>query len=143
MANASIRGHLTQIKIYMNSGDTKIANLKSFEANQKSTFIQSEYVGVAIPEGDQSMEGWDGSFMCEVKDPFIDDFIDALITNNLAGIGVADYSLTDTENYTDGTVRSYVYSDMQFKLKKKVGGLKEKTTKGLDFQAGSRNKLGS
>ena len=54
--------------------------------------MQSNYVGNPIPEGDQTIMGWEGSIDCEVKDDEIDLFIDALVQNNLNGIGVSDYT---------------------------------------------------
>jgi hypothetical protein len=96
------------------------------------------YVGNPVPEGDQTIEGFSGSFDMEVKDNSLDTFIDGLISNNLAGIGVSDYTFISTENYADGTSSSYVYFDCQFKMSKTQGGLNAKMTKKLDFQCGGR-----
>lgn len=74
----------------------------------------------------------------EVKGPEADDFIDALVVNNLNGIGVSDYSVITTELYGDGRSRSYVYFDMQWKISKRQAGLNEKMTKRLEFQASGR-----
>lgn len=141
MANPSIRGHQGQVKFFQNGALVGIVNLTSFDINQDSTFSRSNYVGQPEPEGDQSMEGWSGSGDAEVKDSSIDDFIDALVTNNLNGIGVDDYTVVSTELYGDGTASSYVYYDMQFKMSKKQEGLQSKITKKLDFQASGRKKL--
>jgi len=46
-----------------------------------------------------------------------------------------------TESYTDGSERSYVYTDSQFKMSRTNGGLNEKMTKKLDFQAAFRAKI--
>lgn len=139
--SASIRGHQGQFKIFKSGGDAGIVNLTSVSVNQKSSFSQAMYVGNAIPEGDQSMEGWEGSVEAEVKDAVIDEFIDALVTDNLNGIGVEDYTFITTENYADGTTKSYVYFDVQFKMGRKQGGLNEKVTKTLEFQASGRQPL--
>jgi hypothetical protein len=138
---ASIRGHCGQIKIFQDGALSDIANLTNVQIQQDSTFSRSNYVGNPVPEGDQSIEGWSGNFDAEVKDAAIDDFIDGLVTNNLAGIGVSDYTFISTENYADGTTRSYVYFDCQFKMSKTQGGLNAKMTKKLDFQAAGRLKL--
>ena len=74
----------------------------------------------------------------EVKDGSVDDFIDALITDNLNGVGVADYSIVMTEYYPNGTTKSHVYYDMQFKMSKTQPALTEKVTKRLEFQASGR-----
>lgn len=138
---ASIRGHQGQIKFYQDGAQVGIVNLTNVDINQDSTFMRSNYVGQPEPEGDQAIEGWSGSIDAEVKDAAIDKFIDALVTNNLNGIGVSDYAVVSTENYADGTSQSYVYYDMQFKMGKKQGGLQEKITKRLEFQASGRKPL--
>lgn len=136
--SASIRGHQGQFKVFENGAPSNIVNLTSVDVNQDSTFMRSNYVGQSVPEGDQAIEGWSGTIEAEVKDATIDKFIDALVTNNLNGIGVSDYSFTTTELYADGSSQSYVYFDIQFKMSRKAGGLNEKITKRLEFQAASR-----
>ena len=136
--SASIRGHLGQFKIYQDGAVTSIVNLTNVTVNQDSTFIRTNYVGQPVPEGDQAFEGWSGSCEAEVKDASIDQFIDGLVTNNLNGIGISNYTFVITELYSDGTQSSYVYSDVQWKMGRKQGGLQEKITKHLDFQASFR-----
>jgi hypothetical protein len=139
--SASIRGHQGQIKFFQDGAIVNIANLTNVNINQDSTFSRSNYVGNPVPEGDQSFEGWSGSVDMEVKDDELDKFIDALVSANLAGIGVSDYTVTSTENYTDGLTSNYVYFDCQFKMSKTQGGLDKKMTKKLDFQASGRLRL--
>lgn len=139
--SASIRGHQGSIQFFQDGALLAIVNVTSFEVNQDSTFMRSNYVGQPEPEGDQAIEGWSGSTDAEVKDASIDTFIDALVTNNLNGIGVSDYTVVLTENYPDGTTSSYVYYDMQFKMGKKQEGLQAKMTKRLEFQASGRKPL--
>lgn len=141
MANPSIRGHQGQIKFFEDGAQVGFAGLTSVDITQDSTFMRSNYVGQPEPEGDQAIEGWSGSVDAEVKNAEIDNFIDALITNNLNGIGVSDYTFVSTELYGDGTSQSYVYYDCQFKMSKKQEGLQAKMTKKLDFQAAGRKKL--
>jgi hypothetical protein len=141
MANPSIRGHQGSISFFQDGALVALFNCTSFELNMDSAFMRSYYTGVAVPEGDQAIEGWSGNADFEVKDSSLDSFIDALITNNLNGIGVSDYSLVLTEDYPDGTTKSYVYSDVQFKLGRKQEGLQAKVTKRLDLQASTRNPL--
>jgi hypothetical protein len=139
--SASIRGHQGQFKIFQDGALQDIVNLTNVQLTQDSTFSRSMYVGAPVPEGDQAIEGWSGSVDAEVKDDAIDLFIDALIANNLAGIGVSDYTFISTEQYADGRVSSYVYFDCQFKMAKTQGGLSSKMTKKLDFQCSGRLKL--
>ena len=136
--SASIRGHQGQFKIFEDGELKNIVNLTKVSVTQDSSFSRSNYVGKSVPEGDQSIEGWSGSCDAEVKDAEIDAFIDTLIQNNINGIGVADYSFIVTENYADGSTKSYVYYDCQFKMSREQGGLTEKITKKLDFQASGR-----
>jgi hypothetical protein len=139
--SASIRGHQGQIKFFQDGGDAKIASITSVSIQQDSTFTRAMYVGAPVPEGDQSFEGWSGNIDCEVKDDAIDKLIDALVTNNLAGIGVSDYTLVTTELYADGQSSNYVYFDVQFKMSKNQGGLNTKMTKKLDFHCSGRLRL--
>lgn len=135
---ASIRGHKGSFKVIQDGREVVIDTVKNFSVNQDSTFSRAFYVGNAIGEGDQTVEGWSGSMDMEVKNAVIEEFIDALINNNLNGIGVSEYSLLLTEEYSDGTSSTYAYFDMQWKLSKTMGGLTEKMTKKLDFQASGR-----
>lgn len=139
--SASIRGHQGQIKVFVDGALSDVVDITKFDVAMESTFSRSYYVGRPVGEGDQSIEGWSGSMDLEVKDASVDNFIDALVTNNLNGIGVSDYTVILIENYPDGTSQSYVYTDMQFKMSKNQGGLNEKMTKKLDFQASHRIKL--
>ncbi len=139
--SASIRGHQGQLKFFRDGADLALVNLTKCSIQQDSSFSRSFYLGQAVPEGDQSVEGWSGTVDAEVKDASMDELIDALVDANLAGIGVSDYTMVHTENYPDGSTKSYVYFDMQFKLSKDQGGLNEKMTKRLDFQASGRRAL--
>ena len=136
--SASIRGHQGQFKIFQDGALQNIVNITKVDINQKSDFSQAMYVGSPVPEGDQTIMGFEGSLDLEVKDDAVDAFIDALITKNLNGIGVSDYTFISTENYADGTTKSYVYFDVQWKMSKRQAGLNEKVTKKLDFQASGR-----
>ncbi len=141
MANPSIRGHQGKIAFFQDGAQVDLVNLTSVDITQESTFMRSKYVGSPEPEGDQAMDGWTGSVDAEVKDSAIDDLIDALTTNNLNGIGISDYSFVSTELYGNGTTKSWVYYDCQFKMSKKQEGLQSKITKKLDFQASGRKPL--
>jgi len=141
MANPSIRGHKGQFKIF-ESGDLKnIVDITSVDVSQESSFSKTFYIGRPLPEGDQSIEGWSGSIEMEVKDAEVDEFIDALVTNNLNGIGVSDYTFLTTEEYGDGSRKSYVYFDVQWKMSRRQSGLNEKITKTMEFQAMGRTPL--
>ena len=135
---ASIRGHMGSIKVFKDGGNQSIVNVTKYDANQDSTFSRTFYVGKAVPEGDQTIEGWSGSIDCEVKNAEIDNLIDALVTDNLVGVGVASYSLQLEERYPDDTQAIWVFFDCQFKMGRSQGGLNEKVTKKLDFQASGR-----
>jgi hypothetical protein len=141
MANPSIRGHKGQFKVFENGQLSNIVDITAASVNQDSSFSRTFYVGRPLPEGDQAIEGWSGSIDLEVKDAAVDEFIDALVTNNLNGIGVSDYTFITVEEYGDGTRKSYVYFDCQFKMSKSQSGLNEKMTKKLDFQASGRQAL--
>ena len=135
---ASIRGHQAVIKAFKNGVNVGLVTVTRFDVNQDSTFMRSNYVGQAIPEGDQDNQGWSGTMDLEVKGSEVDEMIDALVSQNLAGIGAEEVTIVDTENYGDGKVSSYVYFDVQFKMSKSQGGSTEKITKKLDWQASGR-----
>jgi hypothetical protein len=141
MANPSIRGHKGSFKIFENGNLSSIVDITSVDVSQDSTMQRTFYVGRPLPEGDQTIEGWSGSLELEVKDASVDEFIDALVTNNLNGIGISDYTFLTTEEYGDGTRKSYVYFDCQFKMAKRQSGLNEKMTKTLEFQCSGRTPL--
>lgn len=138
---ASIRGHQGLFKVFENGSEVVIDTITNVSVNQDSNFSRSMYVGNPLPEGDQSIEGWSGSIDMEVKSDIVDAFIDGLVTNNLNGIGVSDYTFITTENYPDGTSASYVYFDCQWSMTKSQGGLSDKMTKTLNFQASGRVRL--
>lgn len=138
---ASIRGHSGLIKLFKDGSVAGIVDITSVDIKQDSSFMRTYYVGKAVPEGDQAIEGWSGSVECQVKDAEIDKFIDALVNDNLAGIGVSDYTFVTTENYPDGRSQSYVYFDVQWKMSRKQAGLNEKITKTLEFQCSGRQAL--
>jgi hypothetical protein len=135
---ASIRGHSGQFKVFENGALSNIVDITKVDVNQDSSFMRTYYVGKAVPEGDQTIEGWSGSIDLEVKDSSVDKFMDALINNNLNGIGVSDYTFITIEQYPDGRTQSYVYFDVQWKMSRSQGGLNEKITKKMDFQASGR-----
>lgn len=138
---ASIRGNSGLFKVYQDGAEHVIDTITRVSISQDSTFSRSNYVGNQVPEGDQSIEGWSGQVEVEVKSAVVDEFIDGLVTDNLNGIGVSEYSFIDTEKYADGTRASYVYFDSQWKMSKEQGGLTDKTTKRLDFQASGRIRI--
>lgn len=135
---ASIRGHQALFKVFENGSEHVIDTITNVSLNQDSNFSRSMYIGNPIPEGDQSIEGWSGSFDMEVKNSVIEGFIDNLVTNNLNGIGVSDYTFITTEQYPDGSSSSYVYFDCQFSMSKSQGGLGDKVTKSVNFQSSGR-----
>lgn len=138
---ATIRGHQGTFKLYADGSLVDVQQVTNVQTNMDSSFSRAFYVGNAIGEGDQTVEGWSGSFEMEVKDDKIELFFDALINNNLNGIGVSDYTFLVTENYPDGTTSTYLFTDCQFKMGRKASGLNEKVTKNVDFQAGFRQRI--
>ena len=138
---ASIRGHQGRFDAYT-AGEREVWDIiTKVTCNMDSNFSRSEYVGNSIPEGDQSISGWSGQIELEVKDASADEFMDAIITNNLNGIGVQNIFFIITETYGNGTTKSYVYSDTQWKISRDQSGLSSKITKRLDFQSSVRTPL--
>lgn len=138
---SAIYGHMGQFKIFKNGALSDIVDITSVDVNQESSFQRTFYVGRPVGESSQSVEGWSGSCELQVKDAAVDEFIDALINENLAGVGISDYSFTTTEQYADGSSQSYVYTGCVFKMSRRNGGSNEKITKRLDFQADFRTKI--
>ena len=136
--NPTIRGHKGTFRVFENGELKNLINVLSVEVNQDSTFMRSSYVGDPVPKGDQSIEGWSGTAEMEVGDDEVEKFIDALISNNLNGIGISDYTFVISEEYANGMSSSYVYFDVQWKLSRRQSGQNEKVTKRLEFQASAR-----
>ncbi len=134
----TIRGHQAQIKFFRNGGDVEIVDVTRFEVNQESNFMKSKYVGNPIPEGDVAYSGFAGTADLEVRDSSVDELIDALVEQNLGGVGVDDVSLSVSEFYPDGQVKTWAYYDVQFRLSATYPNLEEKVTKRLEFQAAGR-----
>lgn len=138
MANPTIRGHQAHFDVTRDGVRITFDSIQRISLNQDSSFSRQFFVGNPIPEGDQSFEGWSGSMDMQVRDSAVDDFIDSLVTDNLAGVNISDLNLIYTELYTDGTSKSWAFRDMQFRMSRDQGGLTEKITKRLDFQAAQR-----
>ena len=138
---AAIKGHQTEFRILEDGNIVDIISITKFTRQQDSSFSRSYYVGEKSGRGDQTIEGWSGTIDMETLDAKAEDFIDALMAGNLNGICRKDYALTDTEYYDVGTTRTYMYNDCQIKLSKDNGGLNEKITKKMDWQASSRTKI--
>lgn len=135
---ASIRGHQTRFEMFQDGAPVVFDTITNVQINQDSNFSRSYYVGNPLSEGDQTIEGWSGQMDMEVKNANAEIFIEALVANNLNGIGVSEYTFIDTEFYPDGTSSSYAYFDCQFSLSKTKPGLNEKVTKTINFQAAGR-----
>jgi hypothetical protein len=138
---AASRGHQGFLKIYRKGKDVKVARVVSAEANQDSDFLRNWYVGAAVAEGDQVQLGWSGTIECEVSDAELDNLIDAIITQNLSGVGIEDVVLVLGESYNDGQASTYAYSDMQLRMSKRIAGATEKITKRLDWASQIRTRL--
>jgi hypothetical protein len=134
----TIRGHKAKLKMFKDGQLVGVEDFTSFSFSQDSEFSRSKFIGNPIPEGDQAESGWSGSAEIEVRNNKMDDLIDALIADNLAGIGISDYNFTYTEEYPDGTAKSWLFFDIQIKLSGDVGGLDRKVTRKIDWQASGR-----
>lgn len=134
----TIRGHQAQIKFYKDGNLQDVVDITRFEANQDASFIRSKYVGNPIPEGDVAYQGFTGSADLEVRDSRAEDIIDALIEQNLGGVGVSDHSISVQEFFDDGSSKSWVYFDVQWRLSASYPNLEEKVTKRMEWQAAGR-----
>lgn len=138
MTMPGIRGHMGSFKVFQDGVEKLFDKITNLQIQMDSSMSRSFHVGNAVGVGDQSIDGWSGSFDMEVSDDEADKFIDALITNQLNGIGVSDYSFLASESYPNGTRSDYVYFDCQFSLSKTNPGQNEKITKSITFQASGR-----
>lgn len=136
-----IRGHQGEFRILKNGQIVNIVHITRVSDKMDSTMMRSKYVGNPIPAGDQAIEGWSGSMVVETVDDEVEQIIDAIVTSNLAGIGADDFAFVRTENYPDGSSSSYLYSDVQIGYSRENGGLDEKITKTLDWQASVRQRI--
>lgn len=141
MAIPTIRGSSAYFKVFQDGREIIMDAVQRVSLSQDSSFSRQFYVGRSDGEGDQTIEGYSGSIDMQVRDALVDDFLDELETANRNGIAIPNYTFITTENYTDGTTRSYVYYDIQFKFSRDQGGLQEKLTKRIDFQAAGRIRI--
>lgn len=141
MSTPTIRGHQTALKVIKDGKQVTIDTITDFSVDMDSTFMRSKFVGRAIPEGDQAIEGWSGSMNMEVRNSEVEEIIDALVTANLNGIGITEFILLDTENYADGSSVTYAYMDVQLGYGKQAKGFDAKVTKSVKFQSSFRQKI--
>ena len=141
MSTPTIRGHQTALKVIKDGKQVTIDTITDFSVDMDSTFMRSKFVGRAVPEGDQAIEGWSGSMNMEVRNSEVEEIIDALVTANLNGIGITEFILLDTENYADGSSVTYAYMDVQLGYGKQAKGLDAKVTKSVKFQSSFRQKI--
>ena len=135
---ASIRGHNVNIKIFKDGGEVDILTATQFDVNQDANFSRSFDVGRSEGEGDTTYMGFSGSLTLEVKSAALEEMLDDIVQNNLNGIGVSDVTILDTEFYSDGTSKTYVYYGIQLKYSRSVGTMESKVTKKIDWQADGR-----
>lgn len=138
---ATIRGNMGEFRILENGNIVDIIEITKVSVKMDNTMMRSKFVGQSIPVGDQAIEGWSGSIAMEVSNDRVEQFIDALVAANLAGIGVSDYAFVVTENYPDGSSVSYIYEDVQWAYSRENGSMDEKITKSLEFQASYRTRM--
>lgn len=137
----AIKGHQGEFRILEDGNIVDIISITKVSLSMDSDMSRSFYVGKKVGVGDQTVLGWSGSLDMEVLDSKAEDFIDGIISGTLNGIGKKDYAFVVSENYDDGSSVSYMFSDCQFKYSREAGGLNEKITKRLEFQASERTKI--
>lgn len=138
---STIRGNMGEFRILEDGNVVDIIEITRVSVKMDNTMMRSKFVGRSVPVGDQSVDGWSGSIEMEVQNDKVEQFIDALVAANLAGIGVKDYAFVVTENYPDGSSSNYLYSDVQWAYSRENGGNDEKITKSLEFQASERQRI--
>ena len=138
---ATIRGHQALFKLYEEGEQIVINTITRVSVAMASSFSRQMYVGNPITQGDQTIEGWDGSIDMQVENDRVHRFIDDLINRNLNGIGLRNYTFIIRESYDNGVIASYVYFDNQFKPSMDISGLQEKITQRLDFQSAYRKRV--
>ena len=135
---ATIRGHQASFRIFKNGVEQVFDAITRVSVSEESSLERKAYVGRPTTESDKSHMGWSGSFEMEARNKLIEDFMDALITDTLNGIGVTDYSFTITEIYGDGSRAAHVYTNCLFKYGREQTGLDNKVTKSIEFIASQR-----
>ena len=114
MPNATLRGHQALFKIYRNGTEEIFDAITKVSISQDASFSRHLYVGNPIPESDVVYMGWTGSFETEARNATIEDFLDALVTNNLNGINVDRCHFIIRESYVDGTQNAHLYQNCFF-----------------------------
>ena len=138
---SSIKGDRGRLKVFENGKDLQILSITGFEVTEDSQFLKSNYVGKSVPETDKTFDGYSGSIDTEVKSAVQDLLIDRINSAIKRGIGMPRIALVLSEDYPDGTSKSYIYTNVQLKLSRSQKGGTEKVTKRFEFNASDRKPI--
>ncbi|MBE7159000.1 MAG: hypothetical protein INR62_11305 [Rhodospirillales bacterium] len=108
-------GRDTQIVVMGPSGRVDINHVTSFESHQLTAPVRvSRMDGIHL--GAELPKGWEGSFEVERGDATLDDFMSSIEQAYHTGSGIETSSLYQYITESDGSVSTYQFEGVVFKL---------------------------
>lgn len=135
-------GRDTQLVLMGPGGRVDLNHVTGFESRQLTTPIRvSRLDGLQL--GTELPKGWEGSFEVERADSTLDDFISGLEQDYYNGSGVGLGTIYQYVTETDGSVSTYQFDGVVFKLVnagvwKGDASVKQK----LEFFAAKKRRIG-
>lgn len=136
-----VKGKDTSIRILKNGEMVQVFEARSFTVNQDADITRHKHLGKIEDELDTNMNGWSGTVEIEKVGVAIDDFMDAVIENNLARIGADTITIAERIDYRDGASRTYVYGPCEVTVGENVAGKDEAVVQTLNWAAPRRQKV--
>ncbi len=141
MTSPGINGQSGVFQLFKDGKKIFVDTVTRVSVNQEVNTNRHFYVGNPIPQIDQQMLGWTGSFEMHVNNAIIEEFMDEIITATMNGIGLPEHAFMLTELYANGSRSGYYYTQCYFKMNREQAGADQKITKTLEFQAAMRTKM--
>ena len=136
---ASIHGDKSQLRILEDGQTVDFFTITSFDAREDSQAGKSYYVGEKDPETFKNIMGWSGQLNGEVKSPAIDYLIQRQNDAYRAGVNVPNITIVLVHSYENGSASTDVFLGVTMNYDSiRIGGVNEKTTKSISFEAKSK-----
>ena len=140
LTNFSV-GRDTQLVVMGPAGRVDLAHVTGFEARQVTQSVRVSRLD-GTPLGVELPKGWEGSFDLERGNSVADDFIAAAEQQYYGGAVAVPGTMCQYINETDGSVSTYQYDNVTFKLASSGQWKGDNSVKQtLDFFASRRRRV--
>lgn len=106
-----VLGSKATVAFYGPSGPVNFMEIDSFKPTRKSSQKQFQPLGQVGKRTQDVYEGWEFDCSGGIVDPSYDDIISQLDQGALVGQANMRFRVTETTEYYDGQVRTWVYPD--------------------------------